>query len=130
MKIKLLKCFPRENLNYIQVDNGHLEFEIKVTKADNTNFIVAADNTKEVLRLINKAFAFTIHDARISTSAGTEIEQNNIVAPVPTKMGLITERVLSTHFNIIEENEVGINNSSLKQILINNHTDNVRRCCS
>ena len=53
-----------------------MEFEIKVRKADNINFIVATDKTNEVISLVNNAFAFTIHDARISTSSGTETEQN------------------------------------------------------
>ena len=40
-------------------------------------------------------------------------------------MRLVTEKNgdLSTYFDIIDESEDGINNSSLKQILIDNHTD-------
>ena len=61
-----------EDLNYLQVGNGYLEFQIKVRKLTNTSFIAAADNTNEVIRLVNSALAFTIHDVRFSTSAGTE----------------------------------------------------------
>ena len=40
-------------------------------------------------------------------------------------MKLVTQKDgdLSTYFDIIDENENGINDSSLKQILINNHTE-------
>ena len=40
-------------------------------------------------------------------------------------MRLVTENDgdLSTYFDIIDETEAGIDDSSLKQILINNHTD-------
>ena len=79
----------------------------------------------DIIRLVNNAFAYTIHDARISTSAGVEIEQNKYVGPISTIMRLVTQKGgdLSTNFDIIDESENGINNSSLKQILINNHTE-------
>ena len=73
--------FFEENLNYIQVGKGYLEFDIRMRKIDNTNFIVANDNTIEVIRLPKIAFAYTIHSSRLSTSAGTKIEQNKFVGP-------------------------------------------------
>ena len=78
----------------------------------------------EAIRLVNNAFAYTHHDARISTSSGVEIEQNKYVGPISTIMRLITQKdgELSTYFILIDETEDGINNSSLKQVLINNHT--------
>ena len=69
-----IKFFFGETPNYIQIGSGYLKFGIFVRKADNTNFIVAVDNTNEVIRFVSTAFAYTIHDARISTSSGNEIE--------------------------------------------------------
>ena len=102
-----------------------MEFDMKIRKNDNADFIVANDNTNEVIRLVNNAFAYTIHDARISTTAGVEIEQNKYVGPISTFMRLVAEKDgdLSTYFHIIDESEDKINNSSLKKILINNHTE-------
>ena len=49
---------------------------MKVPKADNTIFFVSNDvKTNEVIRLLNNAINLTSHDARISASSGTEIEQ-------------------------------------------------------
>ena len=120
-----IKFYFGVNHKYIQVANGYLEFDIRVRRVNNADFIVADDNTNELIRLINNAFAYTIHDARISTSAGVEIEQNKYVGPISTIMRLVTQKdgYLSTFFDIIDESENGINDSSLKRILINNHTD-------
>ena len=43
-------------------------------------------------------------------------------------MRLVTQKDgdLSTYFDIIDKSEAGIDNSSLKQILINSHTPNNR----
>ena len=120
-----IKFYFGENHNFIQVGNGYLEFDIRVRKRNNAIFIVADNNTNEIIRLVNNAFAYTIHDARISTSAGVEIEQNKYVGPISTIMRLVTQKDgdLSTYFDIINESEGGINDSTLKQILINNHTE-------
>ena len=87
---------------------------MKVRKADRNNFIVATDNTKEVIRLFNKAFAFTVHDARISKSSGTEIERTKFAGPVPTILRLITQREGDhpTYFDIDDETEAGLKKSS------------------
>ena len=68
--------FFGECLNYMQVGKGYLDFEIKVIKADNTILTVADDNTNDVIRLVDNAFASTMQGTPISTSAGTEIEPN------------------------------------------------------
>ena len=49
---------------------------MKDREADNNNSIIAVDNASEVIRLVNNSFAYTIHDFRISTTSGTESEQN------------------------------------------------------
>ena len=68
---------------------------------------------------------FTRLEYQLSTSAGVEIEQNNYVGPISTIMRLVTQKDgdMSTYVDILDENELGINNSSLKKILINNHTE-------
>ena len=75
--------------------------------------------------MVNNAFAYTIQDARISTTAGMENEQNNYVGPFSTIMRLVTEKDgdLSTYFDTIIEDEFGINDSCLKRLLIANHTE-------
>ena len=75
--------------------------------------------------MANSAIVYTIHDARISTSSGVEIEQYKIVRSVPTILRLVTQKdgELSSSFDIIDESEAGIDNSSLEEILINNHTE-------
>ena len=96
-----------------------MEFEKKVRKADNANFVVSNDvNTKENNTEVN-AFVFTIHDASISTSAGCEIEQNKVNGAVSTIMSLITQYL--TYFDIIDEIEDGNKVSSIKQIIFNKH---------
>ena len=76
--------------------------------------VVASDNTYEIIRLVKNAFAYTIHDARISTSAGIEIEQNKLVGPVSTIMRLVPlkDGDLTTYFDKIDETENGIIKSS------------------
>ena len=110
--------FFGENLNSLQVGNGHLEVDILTRKADNTNFIGNNDNTNEVIRLVNITFAYTNHDACNSTSAGTEIVQNKFVGSLSTIMGLITQSVrdLASFFDKIGKSENANNKTSLKQI--------------
>ena len=52
------------------------------------------------------------------------MEQNKFAGPISIIMRLFTQKdgALSTYFDIIDEKGDGIKNSSLKQILINNHT--------
>ena len=119
-----IKFYFGENHNFIQVGNGYLEFDIRIRRDDGNPFAIVAPGN-DIIRLVNNAFAYTIHDARISTSAGVEIEQNKYVGPISTIMRLVTEKDgdLSTYFDIINESENEINDSSLKKNLINNHTE-------
>ena len=122
-----IKFYFGENHNFIQVGNGYLELDIRIRRDDGNAFRVRVNDgdPNDLIRLVNNAFAYTIHDARISTSAGLEIEQNKYIGPISTIMRLVTQRDsdLSTYFDIIDESEDEINNSSLKKILINNHTE-------
>ena len=95
-----------------QSESVYLNFEMKVRKTDNTtNFIVATDNTIEVIRLFNMSFALTIHHARFSTSSCTETEQNNHFRPTWTILRLLTQTDggLSAYFGIMDGNEGDIN---------------------
>ena len=114
-----------ENHNFIQVGNGYLEFDIRVRRVNGIAFAIGLAPGGDITRLVNNAFAYTIHDARISSSAGVEIEQNKYVGPISTIMRLATQKDgdLSTYFDIIDESEDEINNSSLKKIPIDNHTE-------
>ena len=111
------------------MDNGYLEFDIRIGKADLTNFIVPDDYTNEVTGFVNIAFTYTIHDPQISPSAGIEIEKSKYVGPVSTNMRLITQKDgdLSKYFDVIDKNENTTNDSSLKHILFNNHSKAKRR---
>ena len=103
--------------------SGYLEYDIKIRKDNNGNFFITAPG-HDIIRLVNNAFAYTVHDARISTSSGVEIKRNKIAGPVSIKMRLVTKKDsdLSTYFDITDESEDGIDRSSLKQILVDNHT--------
>ena len=119
-----IKFYFGENHKFFQIGNGYLEFDIRVRRANGNPFTITAPNL-DIFRLVNNAFAYTIHDARISASSGVEIEQNIFVGPISTIMRLVTQKGgdLSTYFDIINESEGEINNTSLRQILIDNHTE-------
>ena len=77
-----------------------------------------------MIRLVNNAFALCIKEATLSFTGGSEIEQNKYVGPISTIMRVLTSKDgdLMSFFDNINETQAGINNSSLKQILIDNHT--------
>ena len=119
-----IKFYFGENHKSIQVGNGYLEFDIRVRRADGSPFTIVAPGN-DIIRIVNNAIAYTIDDARISSSNGVETEQNKYVGPISTIMRIVTQKDgdLSTDFDIIDESEDGIKNSSLKHILINNNTE-------
>ena len=46
---QIIKIFFVENLNYMHMRNGYLDFDEKIRKADKTHFIVSKDvNTNEL----------------------------------------------------------------------------------
>ena len=115
-----IKFYFGENHNFIQIGNGYLEFDIRIRTAAGRDFSITANPDPpgiDIIRLVNNAFAYTIHDARISSSSGVEIEQNKFVGPISTIMRLITQKEgdLSTYFDIIDESEGEMNNTSLKK---------------
>ena len=120
-----IKFYFGENHTFNQVGNGYLEFDMRVRRANGDAFAIGLAPVSDIIRLVNNAFANTIHDATISSSSGVEIEQNKYVAPLSTIKRLVTQKDsdLSTYFDLIDESEDGINKSSLKQILIDNNTE-------
>ena len=119
-----------ENNNYHQIRNAYLEFDITV-KNPAANF----DDNSEI-RLMNNAFACCFKEARLSTTGGSDIEHNKYVGQTSTIMKVIMNQdgdLLSQFDNINEE--IGadaatadiIRSSSLKQMLIDNHTTDANK---
>ena len=106
-----------ENNSYIQIGNSYLQYDITVRKGDDTNF-----DDADVIRLVNNAFAYTFKHASISTTSGGEIEINKYVGPTSTMMRVLTSKDgdIISYFDKI--NEPDIDDTTLKQRLINNHT--------
>ena len=102
-----------------------MEFDIRVRRDNGDPLNIGFAPAGDTIRLVNSDFAYTVHDARISTSAGVEIEQNKYVGRISTILRLVTEKDgdLSTYFDISDENENEINHSSFKKVLIGNHTE-------
>ena len=117
-----------ENNNYHQIGNSYLQFDITVRKADNINF----NNdpaVNEVIRLVNNASAHCFKEAIISTTGGLEIENIKFLGQVSTVMRALTSKDgdLLSHFDKIDETQTESYNTSLKHMLINNHTEAVNR---
>ena len=113
-----------ENNNYHQVGNSYLQFDIAVRKADNADFDVTNDvATNEVMRLVNNAFAHCFKEGVIQTTGGMEIENIKFIGQVSTIMRALTSKDgdLLSHSDQIDESPDASNNTSLKQMLINNH---------
>ena len=119
-----IKFYFGETYSFIQVGNGYLEFDIRIRNAIGDPFNIGLAPAGDTIRLVNNAFAYTIHVARISASAGVEIGKKH-VGPIASIMRLVTQKDgdLSTYFDIIDESEDEINYSSSRQILIDNHTE-------
>ena len=62
-----------ENNNYHQIGNGCLEFKITIRKNDTTKI-----HREDPIRLVNIDYAFCFKEARLSTTIGSDIEQNKI----------------------------------------------------
>ena len=120
LKIHRLNSISVKTSVFFKAGDGYLEFDIRIRLVIDNNFVDG-----KVIRLVNNAFAYTIQDARISSSAGVEIEQNKYVGPISTIIRLVTQQYgdLSTYFDITDESENSIDNSSLKKIPFINHTD-------
>ena len=119
-----------ENNNYHQIGNSYLQFDKTIRKADNTDFNVTNnDATNEVIRLVNNAFAHCFKEGVIQTTGGMEIENIKVMGQISTFMRASTKKDgdLISHFDQIDESPAASNNTSLKQMLINNHTVEAKR---
>ena len=119
-----------ENNNYHQVGNSYLQFDITVRKADNADFDFTNDAaTIEVIRLGNNAFAHCFKEGVIQTTGGMEIENIKFVGQISAIMRALTSKDGDSlsNFDQIDESAAASNNTSLKQMLINNHTVEAKR---
>ena len=111
-----------ENKNYHQIGNAYLEFDITL-RNNAGNFTNAS-----VIRMVNIAFAYCFKEATLTTTGGMEIEHSKYVGPVSTIMRLLTSKDgdLSSYFDKNGESVLD-NDNPLKQILINNHAQEVNK---
>ena len=115
-----------ENIIYHQVGNSHLGLDITVRKANGNNFnFTKVPATNEVIRFVINAFAFCFKEGTISPTGGVQIELVKFLGQVSNIMGALTSKDgdLLSHFDNTDEIEDGSKNTSLKQMLINNHTE-------
>ena len=113
-----------ENINFHQIGNAYLEFDITVQPQG------AGFNNDAAIRLTNNGFAYVFQEARLSAST-TDLEHNKYVGQISTIMRVVSSRdgdLLSDFDNINEEvgvNEaattVNIRSTSLHKMLITNH---------
>ena len=90
------------------------------------DFAVAANRVPvngDAIRLVNNAFAYCFREAHLSTTEVSDIEHNNYCSQVSTIMRALTSKSgdLLSNFDKINELKTEIENTSLKQHLINNH---------
>ena len=114
-----------ESNNYHQLGISHFGFDNTVREADGNNFNLTNDPaTNEVIRLVNIALAYCFKEVTMSTTGGMEIEQVKFLGQVSTIMRALTSKGggLLSHLDNIDETQNAINNTSLKQMLISNHT--------
>ena len=83
----------------------------------------------EVIRLVNNGFAHCFKEGVIQTTGGMEIENIKFLGQVSTIMRALTSKDgdLLSHFDKINESAANSKNTSLKHMLINNHTDAVNQ---
>ena len=115
-----IKFYFGENFNYIQRGNAYLEIDIDGKGADANNFANADE-----IRLVNVALDYVFQEGRLYTSAGTEIEHNKNLGNVSTIMRSLTQKDgdISFYFDRINERVAGIDVSTLKNMLIDSHTN-------
>ena len=85
--------------------NAYLEFDITVRKNDTTTF-----HNEDPFRLINIGFAFCFIEARLSTTIGSDIEQNKLRGQISNIMKVISNKDgdLSSQFDNNNENDIPI----------------------
>ena len=71
--------------------------------------------------MVNEAFVYAFKENRLATTVGSDLERNKYVGQLTAIMRLTTckDEALLSCLDIFKEND--IDNTSLKQTLINNH---------
>ena len=114
-----------ENNNYHQIGKSHLHFDITVQDP------TAGFNANAEIRLGHSAFAYCFKEGVISTTGGMEIENMNFLGQISSIMRSLTckDGDLLSHSDNFNDGgtNASINNTTLKQMLIDNHTLPVNR---
>ena len=85
--VQNIEFFFGENNNYHQIDNGYLERIITVRKSDTAKLHI-----EDPIRLVNNGYAFCFKEARLSTSIGSDIENNKFCGQVSTIMKVLSNK--------------------------------------
>ena len=95
--------------NCHQIGNANLQYEITVEK-DVANVADRVLVDGDVIRLVNKAFAYSFKEARLSTTEGSHKEHNKYCGQVSTIMRALTSKDGDSlsHFDKIEESQAQI----------------------
>ena len=114
-----------EKINYHQIGNSYIQFDITVQDP------TARFNANAEKRLVNNAFAHCFKEGDILTTGGMELENIKFLGQVSTIMRSLNSKDgdLLPHFEKFSDGDTNaaINNTSLKQMLIDNHTMPVNR---
>ena len=114
-----------ENNNYHQIGNSYLQFDITVQDPS------AGINANAEIRLVNNAFAHCFKEGIVQTTGGMEIGNIKFSGQVSTIMRSLTSKVgdLLSHFDKYNDGDTNasINNTPLKHMLIDNHTQPINR---
>ena len=109
-----------ENNNNHQIGDAYLEFDITVR---NTAGIFAVTS---VTSLVNNAFAYCFKQATFATTSGMDLEDIKHVVQFSTNLLLLTSK--GSDLSSCFDKNVGKaldDNNPMKQILINNHAEEV-----
>ena len=111
----------RENNICHQSGITYVQYDITIRKDDITSF------NEEAIKMKNNAFAYTSEEARLVSTGVSDLEYYKFVGKVSTIMSFITSKneEFICCFDKIDENNM--DNTSLKQILLNNHDLDVNK---
>ena len=111
-----------ENNNYHQIENEFLEFDITVRDTAG-NFTNAT-----VIRLVNDDFAYRFKQVTLATTGGMDFEDIKYFGQKSTIMSLLKSKDSGLSLCFDKNGEEALdNNNPLKQIIINNHAEEVNK---
>ena len=107
-----------ESSNFYQLGNAYLQFELFFRK-NGGHF---NDDKTDAINLVKNPSAHLFEGATIATTGGSEIEVSKPVGPVSTITRISTREDgdLSSYYDKFNEDK--INDTTLKETLIDNHT--------